>query len=64
MTKLILYKPLFIVHVVKDLLKSYTVVQKWTTLATKVGVAHTRFQDSVQINEVLSYNITRKFKMK
>ena len=38
--KLMLYKPLFIVHVLKGLLKSYTVVQKWSTSVTKVGMAH------------------------
>ena len=35
-----LYKPLFVVHVVKGLLKSYAVVQKRSTSITKVGVAH------------------------
>ena len=55
--KLMLYKPLFIVHVVKDLLKSYTVVRKQSTSITKVGVAHAYesynnagFKVSMQIN--------------
>ena len=59
-----LYKPLFIIHVVKSLLKSYTVVQK-TTSVTKVVVVHTycimfyknaKFQVSLQINEILLHN--------
>ena len=61
-----LYKPLHIIHVtVKSLLKSYAVAQKQNTSVTKVGMAHayqtfiyksTKFQVSVQINEVLLYN--------
>ena len=37
--KLMLYKPLFIIHVVKGILKSYTVVRKQSTSVTKVSVA-------------------------
>ena len=36
-----LYEPLSIVNVVKGILKSYTVVWKWSTSVTKVDVAHT-----------------------
>ena len=40
MTKLVLYKPLFIIYVVKDLVKTYTIVQKQSTSVKKVSMAH------------------------
>ena len=43
-----LYKPLFIIYVVKDLLKSSTVVQKQSTfVVTKVVMAHA-YQSSIK----------------
>ena len=65
-----LCKLLFIIHVkTKGLFKSYTRVQKQSSLAAKVGMVHAqgdcinvKFQVSVQINEVLLYVRTIKSK--
>ena len=64
-------------HVVKGLLKSYTIVQKQSTSVTEVGMAHiyqsfiknlAKFQVSVQINEdqqkVNELEVTKTFKKK
>ena len=61
--ELMLYKPLFITHVVKCLLKSYTVAQnessqlqklEWHTIL--IFYKNTWFQVSMQINDVLLYS--------
>ena len=61
--KLMLCKPLFIVHGRVKAFKTYTRVQKQNASAQKVGVAHAlqdcinvKFQVLVQINEFLLYN--------
>ena len=61
-----LHKPLFIIHVVKGLLKSYTEVRKQSTgylnyknghsTCISIFYKNARFQVSMQINEVLLYN--------
>ena len=58
--ELMLYKPLFIAHVVKCLLKSYTVIRKQSAsvtsgYGTRISIFYkiAEFQVSVQINEVL-----------